>query len=445
MTDQVLIIGGGLAGVEAALECARAGAQVLILERSPVAGGRLAAPLSEEKGAEGGLPALQALADNDRIRLVTQAELVSVAGRPGSFTVKFRRQERFVSDACTRCNLCRAACPVVVPNEWDAGLTYRKAIYTPLASTLPEAYVIDLSHCLNQPPNYLPCRRCAEVCEDDAISFEFPLQTEEEVQVASLVLAAGVDIGDANGLEDLGYGAHPDILTSAELQRMLETPGPSGGFAVRPSSEDYPASILLVVNALEPFGLYVLASQVHQLVEQGVDEIHVLVPSLPELGASLDDVPGLVLHQGGMFRSAGGDDGGVRTSWEDFSDRRLVSRDYDLVVLATSVVPPSGLGELAALLGMGLGDDGYVDGNLPQPDGVYAAGCVTGPKSVADTRRDALRAAELALADVNPRLLDPQYLERKGIELEPESGVDRPQDDIRGRIEQMLYGLLQQS
>ena len=73
---------------------------------------------------------------------------------------------------------------MVVSNEWDAGLTYRKAIYTPLASTLPDAYVIDLSNCLNQPPNYLPCRRCAEVCEDNAISFEAPLQVNKEIQVA---------------------------------------------------------------------------------------------------------------------------------------------------------------------------------------------------------------------------------------------------------------------
>jgi ferredoxin len=156
-------------------------------------------------------------------------------------------------------------CPVVVPNEFDAGLTYRKAIYTPMGETLPEPWVINIDDCLNTPPNYLPCNRCIEVCEDDAIFFNLPLETVHKHQVGAVILAPGFQIEGGADFSELGYGTHPDILMSAELQRLLESPGPTGGYASKPSNEEYPESVLLVVDDPSQFALYIIASQVHQL------------------------------------------------------------------------------------------------------------------------------------------------------------------------------------
>jgi heterodisulfide reductase subunit A len=182
MTDSVLIVGGGIAGLHAATECANAGARAIIVEQGPIVGGKLAAAMTEASGiadrAEGvSTPLFEALAKNENIEIITLASLENIEGRPGNFTVSIRERARFVTDACTRCKLCRAVCPVVVSNEFDAGLTYRKAIYTPMGETLPEAWVIDIENCLNTPPNYLPCNRCIEVCADDAILFNLPLDT----------------------------------------------------------------------------------------------------------------------------------------------------------------------------------------------------------------------------------------------------------------------------
>lgn len=260
MTDSILIVGGGAAGLHAALQVAEAGAQAIVVERGPVVGGRLAAVMLEPSAigdrSEGiRTPLFEALEGNDNIEIITLANLESIEGRAGNFTVTVKEQQRFVTDACTRCKNCHTVCPQVTPNEADAGLTYRKAIYTPMSDTLPPEWVIDIETCLNKPPNYLPCQRCIEVCDDDAIFFNLPLETIHERHVGAVILAPGFRIEDPDRFAELGYGAHPDIVTSAELQRLLEAPGPTGGYASKPSDEEYPESVLLVLDNPSQFAL----------------------------------------------------------------------------------------------------------------------------------------------------------------------------------------------
>ena len=255
MTDTILIVGGGVAGLHAAKICADAGARAIVVERQPVVGGRLAAAMASDDAigdrAEGEtLPSLESIASNENIEILPIANVEALEGRPGNFTARIRQKARFVTDDCTECGLCRAVCPVVLANEFDAGLTYRKAIYAPLPDTLPAEWVIDIENCLNTPPNYLPCNRCIEACEDDAIHFDAPLETVEERPVGAVVLASGFQLAEQASLESLGYGSHPDIVTSAELQRLLESPGPTGGYATRPSNEEYPDSVLLVLDSM---------------------------------------------------------------------------------------------------------------------------------------------------------------------------------------------------
>jgi heterodisulfide reductase subunit A len=460
MTDSILIVGGGVAGLHAAQECAAAGARAVVIERGPVIGGRLAATMTAgaELGdrAEGvGTPAFDALADNENIEIITLANLEGIEGRPGNFTVSIRARARFVTDACTRCKLCHTACPVVLPNEYDAGLTFRKAIYTPMAETLPGEYVIDIANCLNTPPNYLPCQRCVEVCEDDAIHFDRPFDTVHERQVGAVILAPGFRVGDSAGFDELGYGEHPDIVTSAELQRLLEWPGPTGGYASKPSDEEYPDSVLLVVDEPSHFGLYIVASQAHQLVQQDVGKVTVLLLSQPQPGGesgqagALASESGVQVAWGGMLKLDPADGNVIDASYQDFSANRYVHDTYDMVVLCSDVAPAEGLAELAQLVGVELSDSGYVaigagDGGngvgvATSRPGLFVAGCASGPKNIKDSIAAAHAAAVAALDHLDPRLLRADYVPPQP---EEAPAPDGSEDEVRARIEQILYALL---
>jgi heterodisulfide reductase subunit A len=441
------------------MECAKAGAHAIVVEQSPIVGGRLAATMTQAEAvgdrAEGvRTPLFEALEGNENIEIITLARLESIEGRPGNFTVSIRERARFVTDACTRCKLCRAVCPVVLANEFDAGLTYRKAIYAPMSETLPAEWVIDIQSCLNTPPNYLPCQRCVEVCADDAIHFNLPLDTVHERQVGSIILAPGFQIQGGDNFADLGFGAHPDILMSAELQRLLESPGPTGGYASKPSNEEYPESVLLVLDDPSNFALYIVASQVHQLLEQDVEAIAVLVLSQLTQASERAEVEalakktGVQVRWGAMLKVDPSADNQLDVSYEDFSTKRYVSQTYDMVVLCSDVGPADGLEELALTSGVALADSGYIaiegaNGNgvsTSQP-GIFVAGCASGAKNIKDSIDDAQAAASSALAQLNPMLLESEVVPEQATS-KSESTPQVPPDDMRKQIEQLLYALI---
>ncbi len=459
MTDSILIVGGGIAGLHAAMQCADGGARAIVVEKGPVLGGKLAATMTESSAignrAEGEqTPLFKALENNDNIEIMTLADLENIEGRPGNFTVSIRERARFVTDACTRCKLCRAVCPVVTSNEYDAGLTYRKAIYTPMGETFPAAWVIDIESCLNTPPNYLPCNRCIEACEDDAIHFNVALDTVHQRHVGAVILAPGFQIGGGTDFAGLGYGAHPDIVMSGELQRLLENPGPTGGYASKPSNEEYPESVLLVLDDPSHFALYIVASQVHQLLEQDVETVTVLVLSQPPKDDDYPEVTelasttGIQVHWGAMFKVDPTPEDTLDVSYEDLSAKRLVKASYDMVVLCSEVHPSDGIDDLAKTTGVDLGDNGYIavsNGNglgvTTSVPGIFVAGCASGPKNIRASIADAQAAAAAALEQLDPRLLEGDAAAKETAQ-EPATAPPVATEDMRKQIEQLLYALI---
>lgn len=450
MTDAILIVGAGIAGLTAAQQVADSGARAIVVERQPVVGGKLAAAMTKSQAignrAEGeAVPLFDSLAANDNIEILTNTTLESIEGRAGNFTASIRERARFVTDECTRCKKCHNVCPVVLPNEYDVGLTFRKAIFTPMITTLPEAWAIDIDNCLNTPPNYLPCNRCVEVCEDNAIFFDQALVTLHERHVGAVILAPGMRIQTGEGYSDLGYGAHPDIVTSAEMQRLLESPGPSGGFAIRPSNEEYPDSVLLVLDDPSPFGLYIVASQAKQLLEQDIGTVVVLVLSQPTSEAAanaLKDKTGIAVHWGASFRVEPDDDA-ISVSFEDFSEKKLLRQRYEMIVLCVDVLPPDGLEMLAEAASIDIADSGYLsvmagDGLAVETatPGIFVAGCGAGPKTIKESIGDAKAAANAALAQLNPMLLEGESADSEGRPAAP------PDDDMRAQIEKLLFALI---
>ena len=451
MSDAVLIVGAGIAGLTAAQRIAAAGATAIVVERQPIIGGKLAAPMTKSNAigdrAEGEpVPLFQSLAENDNIEFITNATLTSVSGRAGSFNVSITERARFVTDDCTRCKLCHAVCPVVLPNEFDVGLTFRKAIYTPMITTMPEAWAIDIENCLNTPPNYLPCNRCTEVCDDNAIHFDQALETKHERNVSAVILAPGMQIQSGEEFSELGYGAHPDVVTSAELQRLLESPGPSGGYASRPSNEEYPESVLLVLDDPSPFALYIVASQAKQLLDQDVETVSVLVLSPPtseEAAQQLTEKTGINVHWGAAFRVQP-QDGNLGVSYEDFTEKKYVKQDFDMIVLCVDVEPPDGLQALAEVAGVSVGESGYLavsganGANVESSEpGILVAGCGSSPKNIRDSIAEANAAADKAVGLLNPILLEG--------EAAAASSPAGPNDDMRNQIEKLLFALVERT
>ncbi|MGD8821710.1 MAG: FAD-dependent oxidoreductase, partial [Anaerolineales bacterium] len=160
MSDSVLVIGGGIAGIQASLDLAHAGARVILVEKQATIGGVMAVLDKNFPTLDCSIcieaPKMSEVDLHPNIEILSLAEVDRVEGQAGDFTVHIRQQGRYVTDECTRCGECTQVCPVTLPNEYDSGMASRKAIYTPIPQSAPGAYMIDMEHCLNQPPNYLP-------------------------------------------------------------------------------------------------------------------------------------------------------------------------------------------------------------------------------------------------------------------------------------------------
>jgi heterodisulfide reductase subunit A len=457
MTDSILVVGGGVAGLTAALTSAEAGAQVIVVERDAVIGGRLAAAMTEKSSVADSIdgapvPKLDTIAANPNIEVFTLAEIDALQGRPGNFEVSIREHARFVTDACTRCNHCRPVCPVVRPNEHDAGLSYRKAIYTPLSDTLPAEFVIDIESCLNTPPNYLPCNRCTEVCDDNAIFFDMPIERVHLRQVGAVVVAVGFEVDDSSHAESRGYGTHPDIVTSAEMERLLTAPGPTGGFVAKPSNEDYPQSILFVLDDLTPFAVDTLTGQIRRVIGQDINEVAVLVTaplSKEELDSLRQGLPaGLMVNSGLLQKLEGVDNNKVQSTYADFSSNRVPEDSYDMVVLSSAVRPSAGLDGLSGKVGFEVDGAGYVA--RPNPDeqyassfeGVYVAGGASGPLPIGEAVEGARAAAIGALSHLDPRLLAAGYAQSPPEDPTPATAAPAA-DELRAGIESALYAMLE--
>lgn len=429
MNDQVLVIGGGIAGIQTALDLADAGARVLLVERSPAIGGKMAALDKNFPTLDCSIcieaPKLSEVEQHPNIELLSNATVSKVEGSAGNFTVDINQRARFVSSECTRCGECVPACPVLLKNEFDVGMASRKAIYTPFPQAVPGAYVIDVEHCLNEPPNYIPCNRCLDACPPKCIDYTQPLNQTIQRNVVSIVVTTGFELIDPGLVAEYGYGRHPDVLTSMEFERLLTAVGPTGGEIIRPSNGRHPKNILFVLcvgSRDERFYRYCSRfccmysiKHAYQAIDHGVKDVTVLSMDLRAYGKGFDGFLDRTRDEGAKFfrgRPSGvtATDSGLRVRYEDTVAAEVREEDFDMVVLATAVKPPEGLADLAGALGVEIDEDGFIraaegHGGLIHTTrpGIYAAGCATGPKDIPDSVSEAGAAAASALTFVRQR------------------------------------------
>ncbi len=248
---RVLIIGGGIAGLTAAVDVADMGIEAVVVEKRPYVGGKvvqlaryfpkLCPPYC---GIEFILGRLRARA-NPLIKIYTNAQVLEISGSPGRFKARIRINPRYVDpERCTACGKCSEVCPAEAPNEFDFGLSKRKAIYLPHELAWPYAHVVDPNACL-EIKNPGSCGKCLEVCSTGAINLK-EQPREVEVEAASVIVATGWEPYDATRLEHLGYGKYPGVVTNVQMERILAPNGPTKGELLVPGTGKKPKKIVFI-------------------------------------------------------------------------------------------------------------------------------------------------------------------------------------------------------
>jgi len=403
----VLVIGGGIAGLTTALEAAEAGCEVILVEKGPSLGGRVSQ--MHQYFPKLCPPACgleinyQRLRSNPRIRILTLAEVESIAGASGDFEATVKLAPRYVTEACTGCGACAEVCPAERADDFNLGLCKTKAAYLPHRMAFPALYVIDRAAC---PPG---CHACADACTYAAVKLD---QTEERTtfRVAAVVAATGWKPYDATRLENLGFGKYPNVVTNVILERLAASEGPTGGKILRPSDSQPPQSVIFVQcagsrdeNHLPYCSAVCCAASLKQATYLRAQHpearitifyIDIRTPGRLEdfyVTAAAQAQVELVKGKAAKIEEEAASRDLLVTA-EDALSGKKTSRRAGLVVLATGIVPQTeGLPP-----GFALDEFRF----LSPPNGktgLFAAGCARTPGEVSATVQDATGAALKAL------------------------------------------------
>jgi heterodisulfide reductase subunit A len=406
VTNKALVVGGGIAGMNAALDLAEMGFKVYLLEKGESIGGHMAAldktfpTLDCSICIEG--PKMVDVGRHPNIEIISNADLLKVNGYVGNFKVKIRKNPRFVlADKCTGCGECKDACPIEFPNEWDMNLGTRKAISVPFDQAVPLIYSINKDYCIE-------CYKCVDVCgAREAINFE--QQPEEvDIEVGAIIVATGYDVYLPYDMPLLGYGKYPNVITSMEFERLILAAGPTGGKVIRASDGKKPHTIAFIqcVGSRDknkyPYCsnyccMYTL-KHVVQLKEKYKEDIeaYVFYIDIRSPGKGYEEFYDRAREGGVNFIR-----GRVSRISEDPKTHNLILHSEDanlgvpieveaeMVVLATASIPKKGSDELARILNLTRGADGFFMESHPKlkpldapTDGIFFAGACQGLKDI---------------------------------------------------------------
>lgn len=249
VTKRALVIGGGIAGMQTALDIAEAGYDVDIVEKKPTIGGKMAQldktfPTLDCSSCIV-TPKMVEVGQNEKIHIYSYSEVTEVKGFVGNFTATIKKKARYVKeDICTGCGACMEKCPMKkVPNEFNLGMDKRTAIYIPFAQAVPKVATIDPNYCIKLTRG--KCGLCSTVCEAGAIDYNAKDEYIEQ-KYGAIVAATGYDIIDVDKYDEFAYSQSPDVLTSLEYERLMNAAGPTGGHVLRPSDGKQPHTIVFV-------------------------------------------------------------------------------------------------------------------------------------------------------------------------------------------------------
>lgn len=424
VTKEVLIIGGGVAGIQSALDLADQNYQVYLVEKEPSIGGKMAQIDKTFPTMDCSIcilaPKMSEAGRHPNITILTNSLVQDVSGYVGNFTVKVLKKARYVNEKeCTACGDCTEVCPVVRPNEFDVGLAIRKAIYTPFAQAVPSAYIINMDDCLGDVP--IACNKCVEKCEKKAINFD--MQDEIlELEVGTIIVASGIDVYDPSEYTEYGYRRFENVITSLEFERLINAGGPSGGHLIRPSDREIPKKVAFVQcvgsRSLKRGNPYCSNVCCMNTIKDSLlikehwpeTEIEIFYLDIRAYGKGFEDLYQRSRNEGvKYFRGLPAEiienpmNNNLVVVAENTNTGKIMEHEFDMVVLSVGIQPTKDSDTIQRLLTLSRTKDGFFMESHPKlkpvdapTQGVFFAGCAEGPKDIKDSVTQASAAASRA-------------------------------------------------
>jgi heterodisulfide reductase subunit A len=409
LDQTVLVIGGGVAGIESALELAEKGYRVNLVEQKPVLGGAMALLYkvypTDDCASCILAPKLAQVINNKNVQVFTQTNIIGFKGYIGNFEATLHQEPFYIDhQKCTGCGACEKACPEeVIDKDYQYGLGTRKAVFIPYPQVVPHKAVLDAENCTR-------CEKCIKACPHDAISLDAK-GSEIILKAGSIILATGFTEFNPDSIAALGYKNHPDIITQRQLIRLLDIDGPTKGNLQQPSNGKEPENIVMLqcvgsrdktTNISCSGGVCCMAALKHaQLIKHEYPDsnVYICMLDIRAYGKGFEEYYQQAMDRGVKFirgRFAQIETAGLNAkknriviSLEDMSLNEMVQLEADLIVLSTAMVPTNSNPDIARLLGVKLGSDGFfqeahmklrpVETNVR---GIYITGACRGPTDI---------------------------------------------------------------
>ncbi len=420
INKKALVIGGGIAGIQAALDIGDAGYDVTIVEKEPSIGGHMvmldktfptmdcSACISTPKMVDAGA--------HPNITLKTSCEVESVGGYVGNFEVTIKQKKRYVNhDLCTGCGLCETKCPTKTTSEFNQGIGTRKAIYKPFAQAVPAKPVIDPDTCKMLTDG--KCGVCEKVCPLGAINFKDEEQLITETYGA-IVVATGYELIDWTKLYgEYGGGRFDDVISGLQFERLVNASGPTEGHILRPSDETEPKDVVIIkcVGSRDPNKgksycsraccMY-SAKHAHQILDKiPGSNVYIFYMDVRTAGKGYEEFYNNTREDGAIYIRGRvskilKENGKLICKGEDTLLGKPVKVEADMVILETAMVPADGIEDITGILSIAKDNDGWITEAHPklkpvetQTNGIYLAGTCQGPKDIPDTVAQASAAA----------------------------------------------------
>ncbi|MFX0036422.1 MAG: 4Fe-4S binding protein [Candidatus Hermodarchaeota archaeon] len=438
-----LVVGAGISGMNAALDLANEGYKVYLVEKSATIGGHMAQLDKTFPTMDCSAciltPRMVDIARNENIELFTYSEIIDIKGYIGNFEVTINKKPHYIDqNKCTGCGICVDFCPTYCDNEFDLGLSSRKAIYIPFPQAVPGKYTIDIDHCIK-------CGICArkDVCEPEAINFDDKPEYVD-VKVGTIIIATGWDLYDPTELEQYGYGRYPNVITGLQMERLLSATGPLAGRPVRPSDLKEPHNIAFLQcvgsrNFRDGGNKYCsrvccmyATKQARQYKEKHPDaDVYIYYMDIRAFGKGYEEFYesgaenyGISYIRGRIADVREGKDHNIIIRAEDTLLQQPIEATVNMLILSCGLEPSADADLLTSLLRIQRSSDGFFMEAHPKlrpvdtlTEGIFIAGVAQGPKDIPDSVAQAKGAASSAAV-----------LMAKGeVEMEPFSAIVRPE------------------